>query len=109
MPRPGTAPSWKSGRGRARRSASPEGRTVVKLMKTTFIFFEERPTDSPYIERIWRCHSERAGAFLSMAMSHWQMVVTRLQGSLTLTVRGPETKATSAYCPEGGEWLGILF
>jgi hypothetical protein len=74
-----------------------------------FIIFEDRPADSPFVERIWRSHSERAGTFISMAMSHWQMVVTRLHGQISLTVRGPETKATPAYCPENGEWVGILF
>jgi AraC-like DNA-binding protein len=37
------------------------------------------------------------------------MVVTRLHGTITLDVRGPETKATSAYCPADGEWVGIQF
>jgi len=27
--------------------------------------FEERPSDSPFVERIWRTQSERAGAFTS--------------------------------------------
>jgi len=70
---------------------------------------EETPSDSPFVERIWRAHSERDGMFLSIAMSHWEMVVTRNLGKTTLTVRGPETKATPLYCPAGGEWLGIRF
>lgn len=37
------------------------------------------------------------------------MVVTRLQGRVLLTVRGPETKATLAVCPAQGEWVGLLF
>jgi hypothetical protein len=28
---------------------------------------------------------------------------------MSLTVRGPETKATMAYCPAHGEWFGIHF
>jgi len=71
--------------------------------------FDERPSDSPFVERIWRTHSERAGSFLSLAMSHWEMVVTRHNGKTTLTVRGPETKATPLHCPADGEWLGIRF
>ena len=36
------------------------------------------------------------------------MVVTRHHGKLTLTVRGPETKATPlGDCPADSEWLGI--
>lgn len=70
---------------------------------------EERPSDSPYVQRIWRSHSEQATPFTSVAESHWEMVVTRFQGSMTLTVRGPETQATPAYCPEEAEWVGIRF
>ena len=71
--------------------------------------FEERPSDSSFVERIWRTQSERAGAFTSLAASHWEMVVTRHNGKISLTVRGPETKATAAYCSVQAEWFGIIF
>jgi len=71
--------------------------------------FEERPSDSPFVERIWRAHSERAGSFISVAASHWEMVVTRQNGKTMLTVRGPETKATPLHCSADGAWLGIRF
>ena len=74
-----------------------------------FIIFDDRPSDSPFIERVWRSHSERAGTFHSIAACHWEMVVTRHQGKTSLTVRGPETKATSADCPAQGEWFAIRF
>jgi AraC-like DNA-binding protein len=73
------------------------------------VFDEDRPSDSPFVERVWRCHSERGGDFLSVASSHWEMVVTRLAGETTLTIRGPETKATTVHCPANGEWLAIRF
>jgi hypothetical protein len=53
--------------------------------------------------------SERAGTFLSIAATHWEMVVTQHKGKTTLTVRGPETKAATLDCPAEGEWLGIRF
>jgi AraC-like DNA-binding protein len=71
--------------------------------------FDERPSDSPLVERVWRSHSERAGAFLSVAASHFEMAVTRHRGKTFITLRGPETKATTAECPAEGEWLGIRF
>jgi AraC-like DNA-binding protein len=71
--------------------------------------FEERPSDSPFVERVWRAHSERAGSFLSVAASHWEMVVTRQHGQTFLTVRGPETKVTPLHCSADGVWLGIRF
>ena len=74
-----------------------------------FLNFEERPTDSPLVERIWRCRSERSGVFLSVAACHFEMAVTRHRGKIFLTLRGPETRATEAECPAEGEWLGIRF
>jgi len=77
--------------------------------KSKFIVFEDRPSDSPFVEKIWRCHSERGGAFLSVAACHFEMAVTRLRGKIFITLRGPETKATTVDCPAEGEWLGIRF
>jgi hypothetical protein len=72
--------------------------------------FEERPSDSPLVERVWRMQDERAGAFVSLAASNWEMVVTRYRGETTLTVRGPETAATPAACAwTGAEVFGIVF
>jgi hypothetical protein len=68
---------------------------------------DDRLSDSPLVERVWHAHSERAGTFLSVAASHGEMVVTRHGGKTFLTLRGPETKATTVDCPADGEWLGI--
>lgn len=73
------------------------------------IIFEERPSDSAFAERIWRSTSEYAGSFISMATSHWGLVVTKHEGRIYVTVRGPESKATTAFCPAEGEWVGIRF
>jgi hypothetical protein len=73
------------------------------------IFDEDRPSDSPFVERIWRCHSEGTDPFRSIAASRCELVVSRLEGKVTMTVRGPETRATpQGDCPGDGEWLGIL-
>jgi hypothetical protein len=72
-----------------------------------FLVFEDRPSDSPFVERVWRCHSERAGTFLSVAASHCELVVTRHRGRIGVTLRGPETKTSLAECPAEGEWIGI--
>ena len=72
------------------------------------IFDEERPSDSPFVERIWRSHSEGTAPFLSIAVSRCELVVTKLHG-ITMMVRGPETKATPlGDSPSDGEWFGIL-
>ena len=74
-----------------------------------FLVFADRPSNSPFIERVWRCHSERAGQFHSIASPHWEMALSRLKGRTFLTIRGPETRATMADCPADGEWFGIRF
>jgi AraC-like DNA-binding protein len=74
----------------------------------TFVF-DARSSDSSFIETIWRTQSERAGSFTSLAASQWEMVVTIHPGNTTLTVRGPETKATPAHCPADAEFFGIVF
>ena len=71
--------------------------------------FEGRESDSPFVEMIWRTQSERAGSFISVAESHWEMVVTNYRGRTTFTVRGPETKATLADFPAEAEFFGIVF
>src|SRR5579859_6005746 len=73
------------------------------------LFDEERLSDSPFVERIWRSHSEGTAPFLSIAVSHCELVVTKLHGKITMMVRGPETKATPlGESPSDGEWFGVL-
>ena len=73
------------------------------------IFDEDRPSDSPFVERVWRSHSEGAHPFLSIAASRCELVVSRLEGVISVTMRGPETRATPmGDCPGGGEWFGII-
>jgi len=75
-----------------------------------FIHFDaDRPSDSLLVERVWRCHSEGGGPFLAVASSHWELVVTRLEGQTTVTVHGPETRAREVFCPPDGEWFAIRF
>jgi hypothetical protein len=69
---------------------------------------ESRAAASPLVQEIWRARSERAGHFVSIAASHWELVVTRHPSEgVTLTVRGPATVATPLSYSEGGEWCGI--
>jgi AraC-like DNA-binding protein len=81
----------------------------VNTLPTPKFVFENRPSDSPFVETIWRTESEKGGSFISLAESHWGMVVTRQHGKVYLTVRGPETKATPAPIPESAEFFGIIF
>src|SRR5215216_3790282 len=83
----------------------------MKLRGKSMTFLvEDRPSDSSFVKTIWRAQSEGAGSFISVAASHWEMVVTKYRGKTTFTVRGPETKATPLqYQWTDAEWLGIRF
>lgn len=82
---------------------------AMKQDKSEFLRFEDRDSDHPFVEKVWRCHSERADSFLSVAASNFEMAITRLGGRSFLTLRGPETKAAALDCPAEGEWIGIRF
>ena len=77
------------------------------MPSSPLLVFEDRPSDSPLVERIWRSHSERAGTFVSVAEPHCEIVVTRHRGTTVVTLRGPETRPTPCDCPADGEWLGM--
>lgn len=70
--------------------------------------FDIRPSDSPFVETIYRTRSQGGGSFMSTAASQWEMVVTKQRGKVTLSLRGPETKASPAPIPEDAEFLGII-
>src|SRR4051794_29369029 len=71
--------------------------------------FEERPSDSSFVETIWLNQSARYGSFVSTAAIHWEMVLMKYRGKTTFTLRGPETKTSPADYPAEAEWLGITF
>lgn len=70
---------------------------------------ERRSACSPFVTETWQARTEPDEAFISVAASHWEMVVTRQCGAARLTVRGPETKATAVAIPENAEFFGIQF
>lgn len=73
------------------------------------LIFDERPSDSPYVECVWRTHSHEASMFTSVAATRWEMVIMTHRGHTSITMRGPETAATPATCPPDAEFVGILF
>jgi hypothetical protein len=71
--------------------------------------FRERSSRSPLIELTWETQSEPEESFISVAVIHWEMVVTRQRDTVLLTIRGPETKATTSPIPQDAEFFGIQF
>jgi len=71
------------------------------------LIVQDRPSDSPYVERVWRAHSAGCGSFLSVAEYRSELVVTRHEDRVTVTLRGPETMVTRLSYPADAEWQGI--
>ncbi len=73
-----------------------------------FPHFEERRSDSRFVERVWRTASEREGAFTSISTVHWSIVVATLGGRVSVSLHGPETVATRKEHPPEMAWFGIV-
>lgn len=74
---------------------------------------EQRPSDSPYVERIYRA-GEVTGSLparmRSVANSNWELVVWHDRGETHVAVRGPETMPTVLdLAPHDVETFGIIF
>jgi AraC-like DNA-binding protein len=70
---------------------------------------DEWGSDSGFVEKAWTSRSEPEPAFISIAVSRWQIVVTTQCDITQLTVRGPETRATVTPIPADAEFFGIVF
>ena len=83
---------------------------VVGMKRAVELFaLETRPSRSSLVEETWLTRSTRQETFISVAATHWEMVVTRQRGAGRLTVRGPETRATTLPIPQDAEFFGIQF
>jgi AraC-like DNA-binding protein len=84
------------------------GRRSLKRAAELFAI-DEWGSDCGFVEKAWRSHSEPEPAFISIAVSCWQIVVTTQRDVRQLIVRGPETTATVAPIPADAEFFGIVF
>ena len=73
--------------------------------------FEAVRSSSAYVGGAWRTSSdpEPEDAFMSGAVAQWEIVVTRQAETRSVTVRGPESRATAAAIPPDAEFFGISF
>ncbi|MGW5557962.1 helix-turn-helix domain-containing protein [Micromonospora sp. NPDC003944] len=71
--------------------------------------FEHRDTetDASIVDRVWRTSSDAEDTMTSAARTCCQLILTRRQGRLLVSLRGPETRATTATVPSDAEFLGI--
>ncbi|NUS16137.1 MAG: helix-turn-helix domain-containing protein [Streptomyces sp.] len=70
---------------------------------------ESRPSELPYVERVWRARSDGAGRMMSVATSHWELVFWEHRGEVRAAVLGPEAQAGWAPVPGDADFFGISF
>jgi AraC-like DNA-binding protein len=70
---------------------------------------KNQESSSPLVETVWSSQSTQAGSFTSLAVSLSELVFTSQQGTTTVMMRGPETRATTAHGPANAEFFGITF
>ncbi len=71
--------------------------------------YQERLSDSPYVERIGQFRAEQAEARRCPANILWNMLLVKYKGKTSLSVWGPETIVGDMHYPEGAEFLFIAF
>jgi AraC-like DNA-binding protein len=71
--------------------------------------FEERLSDSPYIETITQGCSKGEGSTIRPAEIHWHMVLVRYKDNVQFLVVGPLTRAGIVDYIDGAELLWIKF
>jgi hypothetical protein len=71
--------------------------------------FEDRPSDSRYIERVWRSRSGCVDQMMSVARPQWDLVFWEAPDQIGVAVQGPESRATTAPVPGDAVFFGIRF
>lgn len=74
-----------------------------------FVVYDERPSDSLFVDKVWRSRSGDSGELLSVAASRVELVIARVRSRTLITVRGPETRPGLLHYPGDAEWVGIRF
>jgi hypothetical protein len=71
--------------------------------------YEQRSSDSPYIETVTRGRTAGSGSTVRPAEVHWHMVFTKFQGKLYPIVVGPLSTSGVVHFTEGAEILWVRF
>ncbi|HMG40753.1 MAG TPA: AraC family transcriptional regulator [Acidimicrobiales bacterium] len=71
---------------------------------------EHRPSESPYITRVWRATGEQTvEAMTAVAYARWDLVFWEADGAMHVSVVGPESRAYAAPVPDATVSFGINF
>jgi hypothetical protein len=89
-------------------SRTPPPRAPRSLVPVA-LRFETRASDSPWVDTVWTCLSERVVEMTSVATVCWGLVFWEREGRAYAGISGPETRTGTAPVPEGATFLGIEF
>jgi hypothetical protein len=70
---------------------------------------EHRPSDSPYVARVWRSRSEDVARMMAVATPRWSLVFWEQAGRMYGAVQGPASRVSRAPVPEESTFFGIDF
>lgn len=73
------------------------------------LIFEERQSDSPYVETVTQGYTAVSGSTIRPAESHWHMVFVKVNGRTHSLAVGPWTTSGVASWGEGAEILWVQF
>jgi hypothetical protein len=71
--------------------------------------FSTRRSDSPWVDAVWTCTSDRVEEMTSVATARWGLVFWEREGRAHAGVTGPETAASLAPVPTEAAFVGINF
>ncbi|MGA5329590.1 helix-turn-helix domain-containing protein [Streptomyces griseoincarnatus] len=71
------------------------------------LWFEIRASDSPWVDSVWTCTSERVTTMTSVAGARLGLVFWEQEGAAHAAVTGPEARTGTAPVPEGAVFTGI--
>lgn len=71
--------------------------------------FESRASDSPWIDTVWTCRSEKVAEMTSVAWVCWGLVFWQHEGRAYASISGPETRTGTAPVPQDATFVGIEF
>jgi AraC-like DNA-binding protein len=74
----------------------------------TFLY-EDRLSDSPFVEMIWHTRTESDGCYLAAADGSWDILISKRDSTANVMLCGPATQVSPVYYAEGTECIGIRF
>jgi AraC-like DNA-binding protein len=77
--------------------------------RPNLIMHEERNSDSPHIQFVWRSHATQSGSFEDVAHDFWVIAFNELNGKTKVWLTGPSTKSRTIVYEAGQNSWGIVF